>query len=212
MTRLNWSANGSRFFETGVDRGVLYVASLPGVAWTGLVSIAEAPSGGTPRAYYVDGFKYLNVASAEEYEATINALSAPREFDPCDGNSRIQNGLIVTQQARKSFDLSYRTLVGNDTVGSDFGYKIHLIYNALAAPSQKSNDTFSDSGNISPFSWKITTRPPSITGYKPTAHLVIDSRYTDPEKLVVIEDLLYGTDDDPATMPTPDELIDIFNA
>lgn len=210
MPRLTWENSGERFYETGIDRGVLFVGDLPGVSWTGLVSVAESPSGGNARPYYIDGIKYLNLSEAEEYEATINAFSAPLEFNPCDGHVSIQNGLIVTNQPRKSFGFSYRTLLGNDTEASDHGYKIHIVYNALAAPSARANNTISNAVNVSPLSWKITSMAPAITGLKPTAHLMIDSRYTDPELLSEVEDILYGTEADPSTLPTPDELIAIF--
>jgi hypothetical protein len=211
LPRVIWNAMGQRFFETGVDRGVLYVDALPGVAWTGLISVSESPSGGDSRPYYVDGVKYLNLATAEEFEATINALANPPEFGPCDGTMSIQNGLFVTQQPRKSFGLSYRTRLGNDVDGADYAYKIHLVYNALAAPSQRSNNSLG--GEISPtsFSWAITTRPPAITGYKRTAHLVIDSNLTDPGVMTEVEDLIYGSEANQPQLPTPDELIAIFS-
>lgn len=211
MPRLTWSAVGERFYETGVDRGVLYVNGIYGVAWTGLTSVAESPSGGEARPYYIDGVKFLNISSAEEFEATINAFYRPLEFGPCDGTASIQNGLFVTQQPRKSFGLSYRTKLGNDVDGSDHAYKIHLVYNALAAPSERSNNTLGDSADPSVFSWAITTLPPSITGFKPTAHLVIDSRSTDPSVLSNVEDILYGNEANTAHLPSPDELIAIFN-
>ena len=211
MPRLTWNSSGERFYESGVDRGVLYLPSQAGVPWLGLISVTESPSGGDPKAFYLDGLKYVNIASAEEFEATINAFSAPVEFGPCDGNVSIQNGLIATQQPRQSFGLSYRSKIGTDTEGPESGYKIHLVYNALAGPSERTNKTFTRSPDPSEYSWKITTLPPSITGYKPTAHLVVDSRYTDPEVLSAVEDALYGTDMDAAALPTPDDVIAIFS-
>jgi hypothetical protein len=211
LPRITWNSMGQRFFETGVDRGVLYVDSNPGVAWVGLTSVSESPSGGDPRPYYIDGVKYLNLATAEEFEATINAFQSPLEFGPCDGTLSIQNGLFVTQQPRKSFGLSYRTRLGNDVDGADHAYKIHLVYNALAAPSQRSNNSLGGEVNPTTFSWAITTRPPAITGYKRTAHLVIDSRLTDPAVLTEIEDLIYGSEANQPQLPTPDELIAIFS-
>lgn len=210
MTRLVWGSVGERFFETGVDQGVLYLPSQPGVVWNGLISVAESPSGGQPRPYYLDGIKYLNLSTAEEFEATIVALSRPAEFAECDGWAQIHNGLFATQQQRSSFGFSYRTLVGNDEVSSDLGYKIHLVYGALAAPSARNNGSLNNSGTPSSFAWRITTLPPHITGYKRTAHLVIDSRLADPLVLAEVEDLLYGTDVSAPEMPTPDELIAIF--
>lgn len=211
MPRLSWGAVGEKFYETGVDHGVLYVSGEPGVAWVGLTSVDESPSGGEARPYYMDGIKYLNLSVAEEFEATLNAFNSPLLFGPCDGVVPIQNGLFVTQQARKQFGLSYRTRVGNDVTGSDHAYKIHLVYNALASPSSRNNVTLGDSSEPSTLSWAITTLPPSITGYKRTSHLVIDSRVTDPELLAEVEDILYGNDSDAPSLPTPDELIVIFN-
>lgn len=212
MPRLEWDARGRHFYELGVDRGVLYVGSDAGVAWVGLTSVSENPTGGDPRPYYVDGLKYLNLSTAEEFAATINAFSAPPEFGPCDGTVSIQNGLFVTQQPRKQFSFSYRSMVGNETQGSEHGYKIHLVYNALAAPSNKDNRTVGNDVNIATMSWSITTLPPAITGFKPTAHLVIDSRNTDPELLQDVEDILYGSSSLTSRIPTPDELIALFSA
>lgn len=209
MPKLVWGSAGERIYETGVDRGVLYVGSSPGVVWNGLISVVESPSGGDPKPYYMDGVKYLNLASAEEFEATVNAFSAPREFGPCDGVTSIQNGLLATQQPRKSFGLSYRTRVGND-FDPEHGYRIHLVYNALAAPSQRSHKTFGNSIDLADLSWSVTTLPPSITGYKPTAHLVIDSTLANGTKLATAEAVLYGDDSHAARMPTPDELAAIF--
>lgn len=210
MSRLSWGGFGERVYEAGLERGVLYVPTQPGVAWNGLVSVAENPSGGDAQAYYLDGIKYLNLSAAEEYEAVLTALSSPAQFGACDGTVSIHNGLFATQQPRSSFGFCYRTDLGNDSRGIDFGYKLHLIYNALAAPSQRPNRSLGGNSDPALFSWAITTKPPSISGLKPTAHLVIDSRTTDPDILADVEDLLYGTVDDPPTLPTPDELIAIF--
>ena len=211
MTRLSWGAVGEKYYETGVDRGVLYVGIDPGVAWTGLVSVAESPTGGEPRPFYIDGVKYLNLAGSEEYAATINAFSSPPEFGPCDGMKSIQNGLFATQQPRIPFGFSYRTKLGNDIDGSDHAYKIHLVYNALAAPSSRTNDSIDDSPDPISFSWSITTLPPAITGYKPTAHFVIDTRYTTETILAEIEDVLYGSEALQAQLPTVSELMAIFS-
>jgi hypothetical protein len=210
VTRLLWGAYGERFYEVGVDRGVLYVLSQPGVAWNGLVSVAELSSGGEAKAYYCDGIKYLNISAAEEFEANLNAISHPSQFDVCDGRLGIHNGLYATQQRRQSFGFSYRTLIGNDTNGPDHGYKIHLVYNALAGRAQRPNVSLGASSSPAIFSWNITTKPPVLTGYKPTSHFVIDSRTTDPEVLAEVEDLLYGTESDDPTLPTPTELIALF--
>jgi hypothetical protein len=210
--RLNWDLSGQRFYEVGIDRGVLFVDAAAGVPWVGLISVSESPSGGTPQPYYIDGLKYLNISSAEEFEATIEAYSSPHEFGPCDGTVAIQNGLYVTQQPRKQFSFSYRSKVGNDTQSEDHGYKIHIVYNALAAPSQRTNKTINDSVDVINLSWSITTLSPPISGFKPTAHMVIDSRYSDPTALSTVEDILYGSDSLTSSLPTPDDLIDIFNA
>lgn len=209
MSRLEWGSAGTRYYETGVDRGVLYVDNI-GVAWSGLISISESPSGGEARPYYIDGYKYLNLATAEEFEATIEAYSAPAEFGVCDGVTSLQNGLFATQQPRKPFGLSYRTRIGNDSDGSDHGYKIHLVYNALAAPAERTNTTEGDTAEPAIFSWEISTRPPMTSGIKPTAHFIIDSRFTVEAKLAEIEDILYGTEVLTADLPTPSELMLIF--
>jgi hypothetical protein len=212
MTRLAWGSHGERFFEAGVDRGVLYLPGQNGVPWNGLKAVNEAPTGGEPQPYYVDGYKYLNVASAEEYKATLEAYTSPIEFAPCEGTQGIHNGLFATQQPRLPFNLSYRTLVGNDAEGVDHGYKIHLVYNALAAPAQRNHQTTA-SGSSSPLglSWSITTTPPKMSGLKPTAHFIIDSRFTPYGLMIQIEDLLYGSNDNEPTLPTPAELIDMMN-
>ena len=212
MSRLVWGSFGERFYETGVDRGVLFIDDNEGVPWNGLVSVSESPSGGSPRPYYLDGIKYANVSSAEEFEATIEAFSSPPEFSPCDGSSQIHNGLFATQQPRKQFSMSYRSLVGNDIEGQDHAYKIHLVYNALAAPSERPNTTLNDSADPTVFSWHISTLPPPITGLKPTSHFVIDSRSTDPAVLAMVEETLYGSDMITSSIPTPDELVALFTS
>lgn len=210
MPRLTWNGQGEKFYEKGISRGVLFVGSSPGVPWIGLTSVEESPSGGSARSYYLDGDKYLNISESEEFEATINAFGAPREFSPCDGIIPIQNGLLVTCQSRKSFGLSYRTGIGNDIDPLDVGYKIHIVYNALAAPTNRSHASINASVNVTTNSWKITSMAPSITGLKPTAHLVVDSRYTDPAVLAEVEDILYGTEAESSRLPDPDELIALF--
>lgn len=212
MTRLTWGAIGERFFEAGVDRGALYVEGVDGVAWNGLVSVTESPTGGEVSKYYVDGIMYLQHADSEEFEATIEAYTYPEEFEVCDGTIPVLRGLKMTHQPKKSFGLSYRSRVGNDVDGVDHGYKIHLVYNALAAATERSNQTLTAEG-IDPdnFSWHITTKPPIFTGYKPTAHLVIDSREAPGDLILNIEDILYGTDDQSPRLPSPAELIFLFN-
>jgi hypothetical protein len=203
MSKLIWGAAGERFFEAGVDRGVLYVPGLAGVAWNGLKSVKESPNGGEPRPYYLDGFKYVNISAAEEFNATLEAFSSPPEFAVCDGSVQLAAGLFVTQQPRKSFGLSYRTLVGDDIAGLESGYKIHLVYNALAAPSGRDNSSNNSSVELLDLSWNISTRPPLAVGYKSTSHLIIQTKNLDPVKLEALEVVLYG---DGATAPSlPDQ-------
>lgn len=211
MSRIAWNAIGSRFFEAGVDRGVLYIGTSAGVPWVGLISVDENPTGGEPKPYYLDGVKYLLLSSTEEFEATIKAYTYPVEFAECDGTARVRTGLFFGQQGRKNFGFSYRTKVGNDLNGVDNAYKIHLVYNALAAPSTKSVSTFGDSPEASDFSWNLTTKSRKVSGYQSTAHVVVDSRYTHPVTLGSIEDILYGTDSGIPRLPTPEELVTIFD-
>lgn len=210
MPRIVWGAPGKRVYEAGVDRGVLYVGALPGVPWNGLTSVNVESSGGDPQAYYIDGVKYLNVPAAEEFEATISAFTYPNEFGLCDGTAQVRSGLSVTQQRRRSFGFSYRTGVGNELT-PELGYKIHIVYNALAAPTSRNHKSLGESADPEDFSWSITTRPPAITGYNRTSHIVIDSRDTDPVTLAAIEDILYGTNINTARLPSFDELVTIFD-
>lgn len=212
MAELVWGVSGQRYFETGIDRGVLYPRVGPGVAWSGLTAVNEKPSGGDPTAFYADGYKYLNLSSAEEYAAGIEAFSAPPEFAACDGTTGIHNGLFITQQRRQQFGFSYRTIVGNDSDGSDHGYKIHLVYNALASPSSKNYRTLSNSAEPLSLSWDITTTPPDISGYRPSAHFVIDSRYTPRILMNQFEGILYGTAGTEPYLPSVDELMELFNS
>lgn len=210
MSRLTWGVPTERSFETGVDRGVLYVGTSAGIPWNGLVSVSESPAGGEPKPAYIDGYKFRNVASSEEFEATLEAFAAPKAFAPCDGSVSIQNGLIATQQPRRSFGLSYRTKVGNAVDGADYAYKIHLVYNSLASPAQRTNTTLSDSQGLNALSWSLTTLPPPVTGYKPTAHWIIDSRDAPIGILDAFENVLYGTAATAPRMPTVSELIAMF--
>ena len=210
MARLTWGAPSERFYESGVDRGVLYANPEEGVVWNGLVSVAENPVGGDPRPTYLDGVKIRNISSAEEFEASIEAFAVPKEFRPCDGVTSIQNGLLMTQQPRKKFSFSYRTMIGSAVQGlSD--YKIHIVYNALAAPASKTNQTLNDSSEASTVSWSVTTRPPIVNGHRPTAHLVIDSRETPSLLLSSVEDILYGSTIANARLPEVSELITMFS-
>lgn len=211
MARLTWDAVGERFYYAGLDRGVLYLADVAGVPWSGLIGIDETPSGGGARPFYIDGVKYLNLSAAEEFEATINAYTYPDEFSECDGTIEARDGMFLTQQPRQEFGLSYRTLVGNDVDGLDHAYKIHLIYNALAAPSQWINKTLDNAVSPSTFNWDLTTRPPDLTGYKLTSHVILDSREIQDAHLEFIEDILYGNEVDEARLPTIDEIITILD-
>lgn len=210
MTRLTWGAIGERIFEAGVDRGVLYLDNSDGVAWNGLTSVSESPSGGEVLEYYVDGIKYLHLVGNEEFTATIEAFTYPDEFGVCDGTAPVGNGLFATNQRRSSFGLCYRSKIGNDVDGTEYAYKLHLVYNALAAPSDKAHTTMGDTVEPSNFSWKVTTKPPSFVGFKPTAHLVIDSRETPSDLLKQIEDILYGTTVSAARLPSIPEFIFLF--
>jgi hypothetical protein len=210
MPRIVWGAPGKRFYEAGIDRGVLYVGAQPGVPWNGLTAVNVNSTGGEAKAYYIDGVKYLNVPAAEEFEATINAYTYPDEFGACDGSTQVRPGLRVTQQRRKSFGFSYRTMIGNE-MSPELGYKIHIVYNALAAPSGRNHTTLGESAEPGDFSWNITTRPPAISGYNRTSHVVIDSRDTNSVTLAAIEDILYGTSINTARLPDFDELVTIFD-
>lgn len=212
MARLAWSAIGSRFFEAGVDRGVLYVGSNPGVPWSGLISVEEKPSGGSARSYYLDGIKYMHISSAEEFRGTVNAFTYPVEFTECDGTARVRPGLLLTQQRRTSFGLCYRVKIGNDTSGVDYGYKLHLVYNALAEPAARTYTSFGTSPTPSDFSWDLTTKPVAMPGYRRSSHVVIDSRDVPSDTVSAIEDILYGTDEDSARLPTLVELIELYDA
>ena len=209
MTKLSWGASGERIYETGVDQGVLYVDNV-GYAWTGLSSVQEKSSGGEPQPYYVDGFKFVQIASATDFEATIEAYSSPKEFGPCDGSVELYSGLTLTQQKRKQFNLSYRTLVGNDVSGLSLGYKIHLVYNALAAPSEKNNASLQQSADPVTLSWSVSTNPPTITGSRPTAHFIVDSRRASPTALTNLETILYGSNSTSARSPSVAELVALF--
>lgn len=210
MTRLIWDVVGERIYEVGVDHGVLYIDNEPGIPWNGLISINELHSGGEAEAFYIDGIKYLNRVSGEEFEAVIEAFTYPDEFAPCDGALSLSLGLSATQQKRKSFGLVYRTKIGNDVNGDEHGYKIHLVYDAIVAPSERVNSTITDSIDPLNFSWTLTARPPVYSGFKPTAHFVIDSLQTSDDLLIQIENVLYGSDEEISRLPTIEEIINHF--
>lgn len=212
MSKLVWDQTGDRLYETGVKNGVLYVQSgdgtyPKGVAWNGLTAVTESPSGAEATPLYADDIKYLNLMSAEEFGATIEAYTYPDEFAECDGSAAIGTGVYIGQQPRKTFGLCYRTVFGNDVDGNDHGYKLHLVYGALAAPSEKAYATINDSPEAITFSWEITTTPVNVTGHKPTACVTIDSTKVDETKLAAIEAILYGTESEEAKLPTPDEIV-----
>lgn len=211
MAKLVWGTVGERTFEAGVDRGVLYAPGFQGVPWNGLKAVKEAPSGGDPQPYYLDGIKYANVASAEEFNATLDAFSAPPEFAVCDGSKQLAAGLLATQQPRKSFGLSYRTRVGDDVRGLDGSFKIHLVYNALAQPAGRDNNSVGATVDPMALSWAISTRPPLATGYKPTAHFVIATKDLDSGVLEDLEDALYGSASSAPYLPSQEDIIALLS-
>lgn len=216
MTQLSWDTVGERFYETGVDHGVLYLPDAGGAydtgfAWNGLISVTESPSGAEATPTYADNIKYLNLISAEEFGATIEAYTYPDEFGQCDGTASPTAGVFIGQQRRKTFGLSYRTRVGNDVDATDFGYKLHLIYGALAAPTEKAYTTVNDSPEAITFSWEVSTTPVQVPGFKPSAQLTIDSTKVDPAALATLEAMLYGGVGSDPQLPQPAAVIAIFS-
>ena len=225
MSKLVWDKTGERFYETGVKQGVLYIQGSDGkypkgVAWNGLTAVTESPSGAEANPLYADDIKYLNLLSTEEFGATIEAYTYPEEFAGCDGSASIATGVMIGQQKRKTFGLCYKTTLGNDVDGNDYGYKLHLIYGALAAPSEKGYSTINDSPDAITFSWEVTTTPVNVEGFKPTSCITIDSTKADPTKLAALEVILYGKDPtseeaadgvDPR-LPLPDEVASLMEA
>ena len=208
---LVWDQTGEKFYETGVKNGVLYVQHTDGtypkgVAWNGLTAVTESPSGAEKTPLYADDTKYLNLMSAEEFGATIEAYTYPDELAQCDGSAEIAEGVTIGQQARKTFGMAYKTTLGNDVSNNDYGYKLHIIYGALASPSEKGYSTINDSPEAITFSWEVTTTPVNVTGKKPTASLVIDSTKANPEKLTALEKILFGSTEAAARLPLPDEI------
>lgn len=218
--KLVWDKTGEHFYETGVKNGVLYPMSASGtypkgVAWNGLTAITESPSGAEATALYADDIKYLNLMSNEEFGATVEAYTYPDEFAECDGSASLTEGVYIGQQARKTFGLCYRTTLGNDAKGNDYGYKLHIIYGAMASPSEKAYSTINDSPDAITFSWELSTTPVAVANFKPTASLTIDSTKVDAAKLTALEEILYGKDgtgEDHTTgavdprLPLPDEI------
>lgn len=225
MSKLVWDKTGERLFETGVSKGVLYPIQPEGVytkgyAWNGLSAVTESPSGAEATPIYADNIKYLNLLSTEEFSATIEAYTYPDEFAECDGSASLAKGVTIGQQARKMFGLCYRTEIGNDVDGNDHGYKLHLIYGAMAAPSEKAYATINDSPEAISFSWEVSTTPVNVNGFKPTASITIDSTKADAEKLKALEEILYGKDatSEPSAdavdprLPLPDEIAALMAA
>lgn len=227
MAKLIWDKTGERFYETGVKQGVLYVqeggAYPKGVAWNGLTAVTESPSGAEATALYADDIKYLNLMSNEEFGATIEAYTYPDEFAECDGSAALSEGVMIGQQKRKTFGLCYKTTLGNDTDNNDYGYKLHLIYGCLAAPSEKAYATINDSPEAITFSWEVSTTPVNVAdangkSFKPTSQIIIDSTKADETKLAKLEAILFGSDTDSESgtpgprLPLPDEVATLFSA
>ena len=215
MSKLVWDETGKRYYETGVRQGVLYPmnesgAYPKGVAWNGLTAVTESPSGAEATALYADDIKYLNLMSAEEFGATIEAYTYPDEFAACNGEAELVPGVTIGQQARQAFGMSYRTVLGNDVDGESHGYKLHLIYGALAAPSEKGYSTINDSPDAITFSWEISTTPVSVNNFKPTASITIDSTKVNAEKLAALEKILYGDTEVEPRLPLPNEVAQIM--
>ena len=211
MSKLVWDKTGERTYETGTSKGVLFPQNAEGtygngVAWNGLTAVTESPSGAEANPLYADNIKYLNLMSVEEYGATIEAYTYPDEFAACDGSASLAKGVSIGQQPRKAFGLAYQTILGNDVEYNKHGYKIHLIYGALAAPSERAYATVNDSPEAITFSWEITTTPVEVKGFEPTAHLEIDSTKVDKDKLAAFEAILYGSESEEPRLPLPDEV------
>lgn len=215
MAKIKWDQEGQKTYETGVKNGVLYVIDddgkySNGVAWNGLTNVNESPSGAEESPYYADDVKYLSLTSAEEFGASVEAYTYPEEFEVCDGSVEILPGISASQQTRKKFGLCYRTTFGNDVKGNDYGYKLHLVYGAQAAPSERGYSTINDSPEPITFSWELTTTPVEINGFKPTSILKVDSTKMNPDKLAILENILYGTDDTNPRLPLPNELMELL--
>lgn len=215
MTKLKWDQTGEKLYETGVSNGVLYLqdaqgAYSKGVAWNGLTAVTESPSGAEPTALFADNIKYLNLMSNEEFAATVEAYMYPDEFMECDGSKEVAKGVYAGQQARKTFGMCYKTILGNDAKGEEYGYKLHFIYGALAAPSEKAYATVNDSPEAITFSWELSATPVEVPNGKPTACITIDSTKCDPTKLSALEDIIYGSAEQEARLPLPTELATIM--
>lgn len=217
MTKLAWDQVGEKFYQTGVDRGVLYVAGTngvynTGVAWNGLTTVTESPSGGESNPQYADNIKYVDITSREDFGATIEAFTYPDQFAACDGSAEPKVGIRINQQARRGFGFSYRTLIGNDVLETDYGYVIHLVYGAKAKPTEKSRTTMNESPEAMAFSWEVTTIPVDVPGLKPTAHIEINSTKVSAAELKALEDILYGTAGSDPRLPLPAEVLGMFGS
>lgn len=218
MAKLKWDVSGERLYETGISNGVLYVqdenGKYPkGVAWNGLTAVTESPSGAESTALYADNIKYINLLSTEEFGATIEAYQSPAEFDECDGSKAVVDGVTFGQQDRKQFGLAYKTILGNDIDKNNHGYKLHIVYGALAAPSEKAYNTVNNDPEAITLSWEISTTPVEVEGFKPTATVIIDSTKIDAQKLKKLEDILFGADaGDGPRLPLPDEIVTLMKA
>ncbi|MEO2775976.1 hypothetical protein ABHB30_14770 [Flavonifractor plautii] len=216
MSKLVWDQSGKRLYETGVDHGVLYPIQTggvysKGVAWNGLTAVTESPSGADVNDIYADNMKYLGLVGAEKFGATVEAYTYPDEFAECDGSVELVKGATIGQQNRKVFGMVYRTVIGNDVDGNEHGYKLHLIYGATAAPSEKAYNTINEDPEAISFSWELSTTPVNVTGHKPTASLTIDSTKADPTKLAELEKILFGDTETEPRLPLPDEIAQLLN-
>lgn len=216
MSKLVWDQFGKRLYETGVDHGVLYPIQTggvysKGVAWNGLTAVTESPSGADVNDIYADNMKYLGLVGAEKFGATVEAYTYPDEFAECDGSVELVKGATIGQQNRKVFGMVYRTVIGNDVDGNEHGYKLHLIYGATAAPSEKAYNTINEDPEAITFSWELSTTPVNVTGHKPTASLTIDSTKADPTKLAELEKILFGGTETEPRLPLPDEIAQLLN-
>ena len=216
MSRLSWNDSGERLYYTGVKQGVLFVHNGTeygaGTVWDGLISVTESPSGAETTALYAGDSKYAELQSLEEFGFSVEAYMYPDEFADCIGQATIAEGVVASQQARKTFGMSYVNTIGNDTEGNAYGYEIHLVYGAKAAPSERSHSTINDSPEAETMSWECTTTPVTVKNFKDTSHLIINSKKADAAKLKALEDILYGTDSEESRLPLPDEVIELMTA
>lgn len=214
--KITWDNVGERFFEAGVEKGVLYPFTdnqyKDGVPWNGLTAVTESPSGAEPTALWADDIKYLNLMSNEDYNATIEAYTYPKQFEECDGSKEIAPGVVIGQQKRKTFGFSYVTKVGNDVDGVDHGYKLHLVYGCLASPSEKGHSSVNESPEAMTLSWSVSTTPVTVPGFKPTATVTINSTTVNDDELAALEAILYGSEEAEPRLPLPEELITIFKS